>query len=388
MSTATEGNPTAKPAPDSGKPSGALALLTATALGGLVGVRYGKAPLVLAAGAAAFALLNPRRSGGYTTAAPAQVPLPEPTFEPEPVQMELPPVEPNPVALWLAQQIDREERAAAVDLSALPGAVVAEEDYIPQSLLFEDSAVATSLPEGHFAALSQPAQPIQMKPLVPVHRLEIEPPLSSLQALEATESSPSAEAPWVLRIEPLPSLDEPLPAFAIDPGLFTSSPMEGQAVRETSAPVFEGGTLPDQIEVTPQPEPVVHLMPVLAPMPAVPPPLEPPAEPVIEIPVQLAAPGEASFDPPLLDAALDPWRQDVSPPAVEPPQPRVTTTLVDAEIVLRPRAPVNAAVVPRAKHGMPAPLPAEPSADVGADDTRSPDFARPKAAWRSMWGVE
>jgi hypothetical protein len=219
-----------------------------------------------------------------------------------------------------------------------------------------------------------------------------------LQALEEPVPSPAADSGWILGIDPLPSIGES-PA----PLVFT-------------APVFQGAVLPDEIEVpAPPPAPVVHLTPS---MPVV--EIEPPDsikapveevvhEPVQEIEVQLAELGEASFDPPLTATTHNPWQP---PPATaDPPlavampvaaQEASSKAVIEAEIVLRPRAPTQASVVAKSRPLTPH-FPSVHSAPSSPDgETTSPPSTpglppapqvtpreqRARPTWRSWWRGE
>ncbi|MDZ4401134.1 hypothetical protein [Prosthecobacter sp.] len=400
MSTASEGIPTDQP-PRTGHQPGALAFLTATALGGLIATRLNKTPLVLAAGAAALALLNQKKAPASRTTTPPRPPEPVP-----------PPPEMAPqtqIEQWLTRQIVREEQAPVIELP-LPSAASfePEDNYTPQSLLIDDAEENTAVPPSResFAHLTEPVRHVAAPPPpVIVH----EPDLPALQALEATESCPTLDAAWLLGIEPLPSVHEsPAPQASVS-SMFTAAPvpMEKPVPPPVfSAPVFEGRALPDEIEVAPPVEPVVHLTPALAPAPAaVPAPEAPPQAPleveVMEIPVQLAAPGEASFDPPLTGVPHDPWQPLAesplpAPAAVTPPPP--FGPVIEAEIILRPRAPTQTTVIAKGK-----PISPRFAANLTAPETLAPEAAvsenpalprapiqslreqRPRKTWRSWW---
>jgi hypothetical protein len=281
-------------------------MLAATALGGVIVSRMNKTPLVLAAGAAALALLN-RKKASPQPLAPTRAPAPEPVPAPPPVQVQ------SQVEQWLTQQIHREASAPVV---TLPPAVSIEpeDDYIPQSLLADDTAeiTATAPPNDAFASLTEPV--FRQPPAAP-RRFEPEPAFPALQALEATESCPTSDAAWILGVEPLPSLNESAAPLSLASSMFATEPVPMTHLAAPvvfSAPVFEGGALPDEIEVAPQAEPIMHLTPTLPPEPATAPEVELVCETaalaeVQEIPVQIAAPGEASFDPPLATVPDHPW---------------------------------------------------------------------------------
>lgn len=128
------------------------------------------------------------------------------------------------------------------------------------------------------------------------------------------------------------------------------------------------------------------------------------AAPVPEISVHVAPAGEAWFDSPMAAAGVpNPWlppKGDVNGSDVPltssfapltPSAPSVTP-VVDAEVVLRPRAPTQASVVvkspPAAKPAIVDPVevsttPEDPPLAGGASP--SPREQRSRAAWRSWW---
>lgn len=127
------------------------------------------------------------------------------------------------------------------------------------------------------------------------------------------------------------------------------------------------------------------------------------ATPVPEIAVHVAAAGEAWFDSPLAAAGVsNPWlppKGDVAGSDVpltssftplSHSSPSVTP-VVDAEVVLRPRAPTQASVVAKNAPAKPAvvdPAEADPMAeDPSAPNSQgqSPREQRARAAWRSWW---
>ena len=365
-------------------------MLAATALGGVIVSRLNKTPLLLAAGAAALALLN-RKKASPQPLAPTQPPEPEPVPAPPPVQVQ------SQVEQWLTQQIHREASAPVV---TLPPAVSTdpEDDYIPQSLLADDTTEITAIapPNDAFASLTEPV--FRLPPAAP-RRFEPEPAFPALQALEATESCPTSDAAWILGVEPLPSLNEAAVTPALASSMFATEPVPMTHLASPavfSAPVFEGGALPDEIEVVPQAEPIMHLTPTLPQEPATAPEVElvretAPLAEVQEIPVQIAAPGEASFDPPLAVAPDNPWTPPVAAPS---PQTSHFGPVVEAEIVLRPRAPTQVAVVAKtrpvssrfAKAAAAAAAPAdseEPA--LGSAPLPSPREPRASTTWRSWW---
>lgn len=391
MSTASEGK-TTDSASRTGSPPSALALLTATALGSVVASRLPKAPLVLAAGATALALLQSKKSASALVAPPVVSPPAE-----KPSALEPPPQ--DKVQQWLDQQIHRDTGAEIVELpfQETPPPPP-EEVYSPPAFLLDDEdAVATPL-RPDFARLTEP---VPRKTAPPPIAIVQEPDLPALQALEATESCLSADAGWILGIDPLPSIGE-VPA----PPVFI-------------APVFEGGDLPDEIEMPQPPEPVVHLTPspsappveIEPPTATTPPPMEPePVEnPAQEIAVQIALPGEASFDPPLVQATHNPWQQPfetvgepfglVTPEVIEANSP---SPVIEAEIVLRPRAPTQTSVVAKSRPLASRFSPDATSQESPPDETTRTDSApklppapqvnpreqNARPTWRSWWRGE
>ena len=122
-----------------------------------------------------------------------------------------------------------------------------------------------------------------------------------------------------------------------------------------------------------------------------------------EIQVEFAAPGDASFDPPLAAAPQNPWQPEpevfATAPAFPafPTQTQTTGTVVEAEIILRPRAPMQNTVTAKSKFVPPTfskHFPAErtdtPPAE-GANDAHfpgplpSPHEPKPRPTWRSWW---
>ncbi|MFN0075054.1 MAG: hypothetical protein ACKVY0_01135 [Prosthecobacter sp.] len=389
MSTASEGIPTDH-ATHAGQPPGALAMLAATALGGVIVSRMNKTPLILAAGAAALALLNRKK---------VSTPKAAPPCAPEPVQAQ-PKIQPqSQIEQWLTQQIHREENAPFIELPPAAASIEPEDDYIPQSLLSDDAAEITVAPPPHdaFASLTEPV--FRMPKAAPM-RFEPKPALSVLQALEATESCPTLDAAWILGVEPLPSLNESAASPSLVSRMFSTQPVPMTnlaAPAVFSAPVFEGGTLPDEIEVTPSTEPVIHLTPMLPQALTTAPEAElvrdtAPAAEVPEILVQIAAPGEASFDPPLAIVPNNPWMPPVEAPP--PSQPSPLSPVFEAEIVLRPRAPTQVAVVAKtrpvssrfAKTAVPAAAPADREDPVQVNATVQTPHEQPaNTTWRSWW---
>lgn len=365
-----------------GRQPGALAILAATALGGVIGTRLGKVPLALVAGAAAVAWLNPKKvSEGQTISPlpPELVPVPKPELEPAQ----------TPIDQWLARQMDRDAQSAVVALPVAQEMTEAWDDYIPQPLLIDDmDDVGPATPQYEtFVHLTKPscAKP---KPL----KSSLGPCLGHpiVQSLVATESAPSGGAAWLLGVEPLPSLGD-----AVAEPLWSSVP---ESPSMLTLPVFEGG-ISDEVEAQIPLPPLVHLMPVLpstvastAQRPPVP---EPEDEAVLEIPVLLASPGEASFDPPMAAISRNPWEaeplQPVDPVLVAPP---ATGPVIEAEIVLRPRLAALSTVVPRdqpvsprfAKTNAAAGLPVVASSLSDHSAPQSVSEPPHSKVWRSWWG--
>jgi len=333
---------------------GPLALLGATALGGVIGSRMNGTPLMIAAGAAALALL---RKKPHALAAP--------TAEPPP-QVQQPQ---NLIQQWLEQQTEREQQVPLVPLSILPGP---EEDYTPMPLLSDDSSEASSisLRQEVFASLTEP--------IIPAVR----------PAPEVEPDMPAASG-WIPGIDPLPSWSEtPDPPVFADEPVFTKDDVSIEPVFE--APVFAGGALPDEIEVAELPETTnalqeAALMKLFTPAEA---PSFAPPELAREIPVQLAQPGEASFDSPMLSAVWPP------PEAIVSPAQAVPAVIVEAEIILRPRAPTHNTVTSKTvpfsatfTDAVPAGVEnAGPEADpIPRAPLQSPREQRARSNWRSWW---
>lgn len=372
MSRTTEGFATDHE-PKTGHQPGAVAILAATALGGVIGSRLGKAPLVLAAGAATLALLNAKKT------TPAQCVPPRPRQPaPEPVTESAPDHQPaqSQIDQWIARQTELDSQKAVVPLPVTTG-IEELDEFVPPSFLMDEADDAS--PAASYDAFAH------LTTLPPFTIGPAQNP-APLQSLESTASAPSAASSLLLGVEPLPSLGAEFP----EPQRQTVS----EPAFVCAAPVFDGGVFPDEIEVPVPEEPLVHLLPVPSPLvePAEPP--EPAMESVQEIPVSLAAPGDASFDPPLAAAPHDPWHMATPPPA----QPKVaapppTGPLIEAEIVLRPRTAISNAVIPRGQTVSPrftktnaaAGLP-EFAASVDAA-VRPPPACEspPRKAWRSWW---
>lgn len=462
---ATEGTPTQPAQTDATTPvSGALALLTATALGGLIGSRAGPGKrLAMAAGAAALALLSRRGAAGQSQP-PAVSVAPSPP---------LPPAFPPVVAVidprvedWLARQMDREQRAEAAEtlqvqnsqeelLPTVAGEATVQppdDDYVPEPLLSESLDEEPSWQSEAFSVLTEkPSSPPPLAPPAPsaspapVAPSEVTWPAAPTLATEtapllSTPSPPrpvaavppppplffekeerpvfskvatasgsfSAQAPQasIPGIEPLPSWQEPAPSPAEAP--FTANGVELESLFSPS--LFQGASLPDEIQVpvsqVPTPsvfdeDPMASLFKF--PEPGLPSATPPPStaedqEQAPEISVHIAAPGEAWFDSPLAGIP-NPWtppqpEADVPAPPAAPPSPSFNMSpgpVVDAEMVLRPRAPVQSAVVPK---NMPPPSPAAFVKDAAGDESdpslprapvQSPREQRARSTWRSWW---
>lgn len=441
MSTASQ-DPSSEQPQRTSHQTGPLAILAATALGGVIATRIGKAPLLFAAGAAAMALLKQKN----TPAQPAaSKPLPPPA----------PPIE-NPaqsqVEEWLSRQIIREEQAPLVDFRVtdlLPSPP--EDDYHPESFLLDESDEfpASSAPPDNdsFAGLTEPVpqlaqetaheiqveepseQPALPAPALPPQEVqETPPPFEWPPPATMAPPPPPAPAPppppppppvvvdsaWTLGVDPMPSLNEAPPAPYVAPvgslffstnepppvpfstrrpprsEVFSTAPLRQEEIGPPlffATEVFLGAALPDEIQVPPAA--AAAPAPPETPPPAgetylPPPPASAPAAP--EIQVEFASPGEASFDSPLEAAPPNPWElqpeESVSNPAHQPP-PQIAGTLVEAEIVLRPRAPMQNAVVSRSK--LAAPSSGEATDAQLPESLQSSHDPKPRPAWRSWW---
>ncbi len=376
MSQVTEAIP-ADHVPHAGRQPSALAILAATALGGVIGSRLGKTPLVLAAGAATLALLNSKKASSGPKDAPVPseyVPEPEPELKTASALTQ--------IDQWLARQMDREAQNPAVPLPTTPEIAEAKDDYVPQPLLIDDADEAA--PAAAYETFAHLAKPPPPQPKPSLDALGTLHDLPMMQPLGAAETSPAVvRAAWLPGIEPLPSLGEMMTS-----PLWQSAP---ELPPMFTAPVFDGGAFPDEIEVQPPVEPLVHLMPVAltGAQSSVPEPVE---EVVQEIAVSLASPGEASFDPPPV-VVPDPWQtetlQSAAPETVVSPP---NGPVIDAEIVLRPRAVTSNAVLPReapisprfTKTNASAGLPVQES-NVSDGAAPRPAQPPPRKAWRSWW---
>ena len=419
MSTASGETSSDQPQRTSHQP-GPLTILAATAIGGVIAARMGKAPFLLAAGAAALALLKQRKA-----VAPAPIPL---SLPPAATELEIPAQ--NQVEQWLSRQIIREEQAPFVELSTAdvpPGKL--EDDYRPQSFLLDeaDAVPALASPNDSFAGLTEPVPQQIPAPVPPMEQEVLLPPPQVFE----TPPPPGADAAWTLGVDPMPSLNEAAPYVAPAGSLFFSTPARQEAAPSKPKPppsnmfstaplqqeepgpppfffnsVFQGAALPDEIQVAPAMAPVPPMpssVPTAEaaawePAPVIEPP--PAKEPTPEIPVELAAPGDASFDPPLAAAPPNPWQDEPDASDTVPTSPlqsHASNPVVEAEIILRPRAPMQSTVTAKSKFAPPgfdknAPLVSShgPPADVAAEapfpnPLQSPREPKPRPTWRSWW---
>lgn len=331
-----------------------LALLGATALGGVIGARMNSTPLMIAAGAATLALLRKK------ALAPV---VPHPMQPPQVQQPQ------NLIKQWLKQQTEREQREPELPLTLLPEA---EDHYTPLLLLNDDfsEASSVSLRQEVFASLTEPNT-------------------SALRTAPRVELDTPAVSDWIPGIDPLPSWNETPdpPVFAAEPA-FPKDEVSIKPVVE--APVFAGGALPDEIEVATPPETTnsvqeAALMKLFTPAES-----SPSSETEFgrEIPVQLAQLDEASFDSPMLSAVWPP------PEAVALPVQPVTPMTLQAEIILRPHAPTHNTVTSKSAP-FAATLPPLAPADAEIPGTagepipratvQSPREQRARSSWRSWW---
>ena len=363
----------AEKAASAAKIIGAAAALAA---GGILALRMRPASFLFLAGAAAAALIARKKSASSRplqllppTPQPEEVPAPETPAEipfEEPVSSFTAPPPPapapNPIEGWLARQLERERNAPIITLEVLtpeispPAAesppppelpAVPEPEAEPEKPVW--GSPITLEPETPFLEKTEPEAPAPKiappAPVLPAIGFHL------LQALESTESSPTApptsgaSAAWLLGIEPLPSWEEssspsvfetPLePLIPMDEAPFTTSVQETPAPPPPPEPayvppLFEGGMFPDEIRVDSPPEPpsLMHMevaaLETAAPEPT-PLPLAP--EPWFEQPTQLVPqpaeptrviPAPAVIDaPPSLVAAIDLFLK-APPPAPVP----------------------------------------------------------------------
>lgn len=352
-------------------------------------------------------------------------PVPSPAAPP-PQPPPAPPVEipaQTQVEQWLSRQIMREEQAPLVDLSqaATIKPDAPEDDYHPGAFLLEDAEDLFRPLHPGDDAIAALADPVPLLFEEPEPRLE-----PALQDWAATAPPPPAQvqAPpppavadsaWTLGVDPMPSLNEATPPPAGSSVFSTpeppAAPFSTQAyprsevfstapVRQEelepplyfAANIFQGATLPDEIQVQPplpsEPTPpFVPHPPVRRPVaPEFSAPSEPQAPAAPEILVELAAHGEASFDPPFATAPSNPWQP---PPefhtvtsAPKSPYAQMSNTVVEAELILRPRAPTQNAVIAKTK----SPPPAEDASDAHfPGPLQSQHNPKPRPAWRSWW---
>ena len=390
----------------------AFAVLTATAVGGIVAARMGRTPLALAAGAAALALLRKKQAspppprhlsspGGFPPA-PALASSPHPQIQ-----------------QWLTRQIEREQDSATHEQGTTREEAAPDDDYQPLSLLLADPSEETpSLRHSHYASLTEPP-PACHQPSPPTIAEVGDSSCTNDFAPSPTVSSSDVDQPpppplsgvgaaWLLGLEPLPSWTEaPSPASTFTPN------------------VFSGGSLPDEIVVpTPAPPPLtentdIHLLPQIGMSENEPDPtppnlathagdaiaVEPTTSEVPEIQVQLASPGEASFDSP--SPPQSPWQPygDVHMPNMSVPLSEATqapaptpaqAAAIEAEVILRPRAPTNHSVIPKSTspstsaplHTSPPPPPtpaAVPPPALPRAPIQSPREQQARPTWRSWW---
>lgn len=416
MSTASEDPPPDPPQHGTRRP-GPLAILAATAVGGAIAARVSKAPLLFAAGAAAMALLRQKRP------APAPSPAVAPPQPPPAPPVEIPAQ--TQVEQWLSRQIMREEQTPLVDLSQAAAITpdAPEDDYHPGDFLLEDAEdLFRPLPPGKdaIAALADPVPLLfeepEPRPQPALQDWAAPPPPPQVQE-QAPPPPAVADSAWTLGVDPMPSFNEAAP-HATPPGsslfgtpeppplpfstqayprseVFSTAPVRQEELETPlyfATNVFQGATLPDEIQVqsalasepTPPfvPNPPMR-KPVTQEFSA---PSEPQAPASPEILVELAAHGEASFDPPFAAAPSNPWQPppEYSAAASAPASPyaQMSSTVVEAELILRPRAPTQNAVVAKSK----LPTPAEDTGDAHfPGPLQSQHNPKPRPAWRSWW---
>lgn len=346
----------------------AFALITATALGSIIGARMHRLPLAIGVGAAAFALLRSRK-----TTSP-QPPLPSASTESPPSQLE------NPVQAWLDRQSEADAATWPIPLAPPiqeSAEAAADDDYVPLGLLPEDApASLPDLPE----AYAQLSEPVSLSSAVDPQTPATPTTQDHFTLPGAEPASPGMVTPALFGHEPVPSWSEELVEMEErGPPAPTDS-----ASAENPALVFEGGCVPDHIDViasasTSEPDPTPCTQ-----EPAPQANAEPDAAlPVID--VALASAGEACFDPPLQHFPSNPWAYIPTPPEFTP-EP---LDVVEAGVLFHPLSPVPNSVVPKApshttlipKSPPPAPLPdsAEPAAPS------RPSVPPSDTAWRSWW---
>ena len=406
--------------PNAGGTASALAILGATALGGLLGSRVNKIPVVLGAGAAAYALLRTRRQPSSTGVQETPAPQPPAASTPHPDSF---------VLEWLERQRQADAAAPSVELPTEDDTQETAEppdNYVPLPLLPDDeTSPPADLPDS-YAELTDPVAPpppavttideppLPAAPIAPAAPFRASEPIAPVAHI-----TPVFPAPSGLNFEPMPALNEeadtpftpPEPVVLPPLSPFSSTPF-----------IFEGGNFPDHIEVgqpaiKPEPfqaadpaqpatesDPVQFVEPVqpdaqsapvhsAEPEPAPIAPPEPPAN-VPEIAVELASPGEASFDPPLAGLPASTWPpSEPESEVATPPDP--APVMADGEFVLRPQPQAQNSILPKAPSS--APWIAKHTPIVDASDlpktpaavTPAPDFPkdkkRPKSDWNSWW---
>ncbi len=360
MSTETPHNPNA------GSTASALAMLGATALGGILGLRVvSKMPVVLGAGAAAYALLRARRQPPGPS--PQEPPPPAPAHQPDAFVLE-----------WLERQSQADAAAPSVELPAqddTPDAAEPPDNYVPLSLLPDDETPPPAGLHESYAELTEPVPPSAAT--------------TSDQPATAAPFIPAFPAPSGLDFEPMPALSEKAetPFTPLAPA---NPPPESTFVANRF--VFEGGNFPDHIEVG---QPNAESDPVQANDPVQSADTEPApvahsesSANVPEITVELASPGEASFDPPLagLPASTWPPSDPESAPASDP-----APVIADGQFVLRPQAHVQNSILPKAPNSSPWNARPAPFVDASNPPKTPPDPESlkdkkpPKSDWNSWW---
>ena len=434
MSTASEDLSPDQPQRTSHQP-GPLAVLAATAIGGVLATRMGKASLLFAVGAAAMAMLKQKKHiPPPPPATPKSLPPPE-----VPAQTQ--------VEQWLSRQIIREEQVPVIDFSkasATPSQP--DDDYRPGSFLLDDFDELSSAPpldNEIFACLADPAPQPELIP-APAPEIEVvdaeqepeappPPPILRQEPPPPTSPPVPAYGAWTLGVDPLPSLNESASYLPPAAAMFFSTPVPQQASgasREAqrshsqmfstapapvqheepaplpffATPVFQGAAFPDEIQVVPPWPPTA---PMASPAPSIETPVWQPAPMLEPLPTAIAAPeiltspAEASFDPPLAAAPHNPWQPEpdvfaATPAVTFQPQP-AASTVVEAEIILRPRAPMQNSVPVKSKFAPPvfaSQISSEDSSAPPAEGTSdahlpgplpSPHDPKPRPGWLSWW---
>ncbi|MDB6004458.1 MAG: hypothetical protein JWR15_1445, partial [Prosthecobacter sp.] len=222
----------------------------------------------------------------------------------------------------------------------------------------------------------------------PVQKEDLEPPPVFFAPVFEGAAFPDeiqvASAPAFESIAPAPVFEMIAPAPVSEPIAPEFEPIADIPSFEPTAPL----TAADLEDLTPipEPEPASEAPPVIA------------AQPAPEISVQLAAPGDASFDSPLAAAPENPWESKPDVPVISPyapPSSYTTSPIVDAEIILRPRAPMQNNVTAKSKYSPPNPIkkdfaetfdtaPTTASNDLSSENV-PPATAKPPRTWRSWW---